>query len=283
MGLGSSLTRGLGTRRQPVAFSAAAPAPEGQAPAVSMALGDQSPALRAEAISYAYRGRSPVLHRVDLTAEAGRITVILGASGSGKTTLLKLFKGLLTPQHGRITILDQPLRAAGARGRLDQRVAYIPQQLGLVRSLSVLDNTITGALARIGTVRGLVKVFPRTELAAAYQTLERLGIGHKVHEQAYALSGGERQRVAIARALMQRPQLIVADEFISQLDPQTTYETMDIMREIAGQGVALVMTTHELEVVRRYADRVIVLRHGQKILDCAVGDAPIEQLGAMMK
>lgn len=239
--------------------------------------------MEAREVWFAYAKERPVLQGVSLSAAAGQVTMILGASGSGKTTLLKLVKGLLRPERGTISVLGCPVVPAGRSGHLDQRVAYIPQQLGLVRNLSVLDNTLTGALGRVSTLPSLFKLFPRDCASQARATLESLGIGHKADDKVYALSGGERQRVAIARALMQQPQLILADEFISQLDPVTSSETMDIMRGIADRGVMLLMTTHELDIVARYADQVVVLRDGVKVLDCPAHAARVEDLGMTMK
>ena len=207
-----------------------------------------------------------VLRGVSLEADAGAVTTVLGMSGSGKTTLLKLCKGLLTPQRGEVRVLGGPVIGA-QRGRLDPRVAYIPQQLGLVRTLTALDNAVTGALSRVGTIPSVLKLMPENEVRQARELLARLGIGHKTDERVYALSGGERQRVAIARALMQQPRVILADEFISDLDPLTSAEIMAIVRDVVASGVAVVMTTHEMDVVRGHADHVIVLRGGEKVLD----------------
>jgi phosphonate transport system ATP-binding protein len=207
-----------------------------------------------------------VLRGVSLEADAGAVTMVLGMSGSGKTTLLKLCKGLLSPQRGEVRVLGGPVIGA-QRGRLDSRVAYIPQQLGLVRTLTALDNAVTGALSRVGTIPSVLKLMPENEVRQARELLARLGIGHKTDERVYALSGGERQRVAIARALMQQPRVVLADEFISDLDPLTSAEIMAIVRDVVASGVAVVMTTHEMDVVRGHADHVIVLRDGQKVLD----------------
>jgi phosphonate transport system ATP-binding protein len=207
-----------------------------------------------------------VLRGISLEADAGAVTMVLGMSGSGKTTLLKLCKGLLAPQRGEVRVLGGPVIGA-QRGRLDPRVAYIPQQLGLVRTLTALDNAVTGALSRVGTIPSVLKLMPEHEVRQARELLARLGIGHKADERVYALSGGERQRVAIARALMQQPRVVLADEFISDLDPLTSAEIMAIVRDVVASGVAVVMTTHEMDVVRGHADHVIVLRNGEKVLD----------------
>jgi phosphonate transport system ATP-binding protein len=224
------------------------------------------PALEATDLWFSYSAGRPILRGVSMTAAPGEITMILGVSGSGKTTLLKLCKGLLAPQRGRVRVLDQPV-VAGRRRRLDPSVAYIPQHLGLVRNLSVLDNVLTGALARVAQLPSLIRRLPPAELQRAQDLLQRLGIGDKADDKVYALSGGERQRVAIARALMQAPRLLLADEFVSQLDVLTSRDILTTVRGIAAEGLAVVIATHEMELVDQYADVVIVVRDGEKVLD----------------
>jgi phosphonate transport system ATP-binding protein len=241
-----------------------------------------APAVEARDLWFAYvRGR-PVLRGVSLAVPAGRITMVLGASGSGKTTLLRLVKGLLRPQQGVIRVLGAPVRRPARGGRLDARVAYIPQQLGLVRSDTVLANTLTGAIRRAGAWRSLLRWFPSPLVDEAQATLTRLGIGHKATEPVRSLSGGERQRVAIARALMQRPRMLVADEFVSQLDAVTTAAILDIVRDIARGGVTVLMTAHDLDLVARYADRVVVLRAGEKVLDVPAAATDVGHLERVM-
>lgn len=224
------------------------------------------PAVALRDVWFAFPGRDPVLRGVDLQARGGEITVILGSSGGGKTTLLRLVKGVLTPTRGEVSTRGHPpMRGRG--GRLDPAIAYIPQQLGLVRNATVLANTLTGASARTGLVRSLLARFAAAEVRRAHQTLAALGIADKAHEPVHALSGGERQRVAVARSLMQQPAVILADEFVSQLDPITSREILDLIRGIADRGVAVLMTTHEVDLALRYADHLVVLRDGVLTLD----------------
>ncbi len=232
-------------------------------------------ALVVERLSYAYRRGRPVLRDVSLEAQSGEILAILGTSGSGKSTLLRLCRGLLACRSGSVRVAGEPVRAG--RGALDPRIAYIPQQLGLVRSLSVLDNILVGALARRGAV-GLIRLGTPELERRAERVAQSLGIGHKLREKAYTLSGGERQRVAIARALLQDAQVLLADEFISQLDPLTTGEIMRLVRQVADDGVAVVMTTHEHSIVRDHADRAIVLRDGVKVVDVRTGSVAIAEI-----
>jgi phosphonate transport system ATP-binding protein len=211
------------------------------------------PALTAHDLWFSYDGRTHAVRGVELTVAQGAMTMVLGRSGSGKTTLLKTLHGLLQPQRGSVT--------AGANGAR-RSIAYVPQTLGLVRSMSALENALTGSLARVGTLRSLLRLFPKGTVEQAKETLASLGLGDKLNKQVYALSGGERQRVAIARALMQEPSVILADEFVSQLDPVTAEEILDMMRRIAAAGVSFLITTHETDIVAKYADHVIVMRDG---------------------
>lgn len=240
------------------------------------------PALEASGLSFSYGAGRPVLRDVSLTAEAGTVTAVLGVSGSGKTTLLKLCKGLLAPQRGTVRVLGATV-AAGGRGRLDPAVAYIPQNLGLVRNLTVLDNVVMGSLGRVPGLSSLLGRIPDGERRRAGTMLERLGIGHKTDEKVHALSGGERQRVAIARALMQEPRVLLADEFVSYLDVLTGREILTIVKGIAGEGVTVVVATHDIELVGRFADAVIVLRDGHKVLDRPTGAGGTEGLALALR
>lgn len=225
------------------------------------------PVVDARDLRFGFSSSHQVLRGVTLQIQAGQLTMVLGASGSGKTTLLKLIKGLLRAQAGDLRVLGRPNNG----NRRD--VAYIPQNLGLVRNLSVIENVLTGALTRVPQLPALFHVFPKTEVEEALAVLGRLQIGHKAYEKVHSLSGGERQRVAIARAAMQRAPIMLADEFVSQLDPVTTHEIMDVVKSRAAmRGVTIIQTTHELEIVAKYGDYVIVLRDGA----VAVAGAPRE-------
>lgn len=235
-------------------------------------------------LSFAYDEKHPVLRDIDLEITEGSIVLVIGISGGGKTTLLKLITGLLQPTLGEIRLFGEELQHR--KRSCDSRVAYIPQQLGLVKNLSVEANVLTGALARVNPLSSLCYAwfgFPKNYRSQAQAILQDLGIAHKAQEQVFYLSGGERQRVAIARALMQQAKLILADEFVSQLDEVTTSEIMNIVQEAAQKGITFIITTHEPSVLRQHAKRVIILKKGEKFWDGQAGQIQTNQLIALMR
>ncbi len=232
------------------------------------AVADGSSAVLVRGLGFGYRGSDAVLRDVHLVANAGEITVILGGSGSGKTTLLRLIAGLLRPTAGDVRVLGRD----PARRRLAAEVAYVPQQLGLVRSRSALDNVLVGALGSTSAMMSLLGRYSREHRARAAELLCLLGIGDKAEAPVHSLSGGERQRVAVARALLQEPRVFLADEFVSQLDVLTSRDVLDHVRTMARDGAAVVVTTHELDVALTFADRIIVVRSGTITLSESADD-----------
>ncbi len=213
--------------------------------------------IAAEKVSFAYPGGSRVLDGAGLRARSGAVTMLVGRSGSGKTTLLKLLQGLLKPSSGAIR------RSPGSI------TSYVPQGLGLVRNQTALQNVLSGALARVGALRSVAGLWPVPLICEARVLLERVGLAHKEQEIVGDLSGGERQRVAIARCLLRRPDFVLADEFVSQLDAVTSLEMLELVRQTTAGGIGWIITTHDLEVAAATADHVIALKNGRVMLDRA--------------
>ena len=219
-------------------------------------------AVRAEGVWFAYRGEEWVLQGINLEVPAGAFITVMGPSGAGKTTLLKVLAGFLPPQMGQVELLGSRING-GVPSETRRRVGYIPQQLGLVRSLTALENVLIGCLGRHRGLGPLLGLFPRGEVRRAQECLDLLGIGHKAGEKVYRLSGGERQRVAIARTLLQDPLIVFADEFVSDLDFLRAAEIITAMRDIAHQkGIAFVFNMHELPLVQEFGDYVLVFKDG---------------------
>lgn len=219
-------------------------------------------ALQAESVWFSYRNHDYVLRDVSLSIPAGKHTVIMGPSGTGKTTLLRVLAGILKPGRGRIAVFDQPVDGRGQR-ELSPLIGYIPQQLGLVRNLSALDNVLMGAFGRLGDTKSLFGLFPPKEIDAAHAALDMMGIDDKSAEQVFHLSGGERQRVAIARTLLQQPRIVIADEFASDLDLAMAYEILGRIRNAAEkENITFIMSMHRIGLARRFGDEVLALENG---------------------
>jgi phosphonate transport system ATP-binding protein len=219
-------------------------------------------ALHADQVWFSYPRHEPVLRNVSLSIPAGKHTVIMGPSGTGKTTLLRVMAGILPPSRGKIAVFGQPLEG-GSRRNLSSLIGYIPQQLGLVRNLSALDNVLMGALGRLGDAQTLFGIFPRTEIDAAHAALAMMGIDHKSNNRVFQLSGGERQRVAIARTLLQRPRIVIADEFASDLDLTLAYEILGRIRAAAEtENITFIMSMHRLGLARKFGDEVLAMKDG---------------------
>jgi len=196
--------------------------------------------------------------------------VVLGKSGSGKSTLLRCINRLVEPTQGRIFLGEEEITAASPRKlrKLRRKIGMIFQQYNLVPRLSVLTNTVAGALGRVPGVYGLVNHFPQEAHEQARTYLHELELGDKLYQRADALSGGQAQRVGIARALMQEPELILADEPVSSLDPVTTRVILNILKKINRErGVAILCNLHLPELAVEYGTRAVALKSGQVVYD----------------
>lgn len=220
-------------------------------------------ALKAEGISFAYKGEAWVLKDISLALPRGKVTMVMGPSGSGKTTLLKVLAGIVYPQRGEVEVLNHQIGRRSQRS-LYSLIGYIPQQLGLVRNSTSLENVLIGALGRCGHGKVMLGLFPRHEVEQAQAALDLMGIGDKSSEKVFRLSGGQRQRVAIARTLLQRPRVVLADELVSDLDLDLAAEILKLMREAAErEQMTFLMNMHETQLVQEFADQVLILDRGQ--------------------
>jgi phosphonate transport system ATP-binding protein len=220
-------------------------------------------------------GAAVALENVSLTVGRGEIVVLLGLSGSGKSTLLRHLDGLEVPTSGSVEVLGQDVtRLSGRRLRaLRSSVGFIFQQFELVPSLTVLENVLTGALADVRGPRLGLWSYGKSHRLAALGHLDRVGLLDRAYQRADTLSGGQQQRVAIARALMQNPLVLLADEPVASLDPESSDQVMGLIREIAAdQGLTVICSLHQVDLAISWADRIVGLRHGGVVLDLPTRD-----------
>jgi len=227
-----------------------------------------SSAIRLEGLGMVYPGDVRALEDVSLEVHPGEFLAVLGLSGSGKSTLLRCINRLIDPTEGRVWILGDEI--TGARGtrlrQMRRQVAMIFQQFNLVKRHTVLANVLSGALGRSPLLASLLLSFPPAERERALACLDRVGLADRASSRADALSGGQQQRVAIARALMQEPRLILADEPVASLDPALRHSVMRHIEALnRDEGMTVVCSLHDIDLVTRYATRMVALRDGRLV------------------
>jgi len=230
-------------------------------------------------ISASYDSKNYVLKDIRMSVDRGSNYAIVGQSGSGKSTLLKLINGMKNPSKGKIMVDYQTPSTSDKKFRsLMHKIGYIPQNLGLIKNSTVLENVLIGALPRVGGFNSFFKRFSDLEIDNAKKILKQVGLEGKAERKVYMLSGGEKRRVAIARALVQKPEIILADEIVSELDHVTAREIMDVLAEAqATMNLTAIMVHHDLQLALEYADRVAVIKEGEKILEIGVeGDRIVD-------
>ena len=207
-----------------------------------------------------------VLRDVSLDVQAGEVVVVIGPSGSGKSTLLRCLIGLETPEAGEVQIDGQPFyhRGAGDRGplrrtadfrRIQRTMGMVFQQFSLFPHLTVRRNLMLAPLRTLGVAEAEAR-------ARADRLLAKVGLEDKALEYPDKLSGGQKQRVAIARALALEPKIMLFDEVTSALDPELIHEVLSVMRGLAGDGMTMVVVTHEMGFAHKVADRVVFMDGG---------------------
>ena len=221
--------------------------------------------IRLEAI-YKSFGATPVLKGVSLAVECGEVVCIIGPSGSGKSTLLRCINYLEQPERGRIIIDGENAYREEVNGHIKnypmkrivatrQKIGMVFQQFNLFPHLTALQNVMEAPVR----VKRLTKADAERK---ARSQLAQVGLAEKADQYPEELSGGQQQRVAIARALAMDPEVMLFDEATSALDPELVGEVLEIMRQLAEQGMTMVVVTHEMGFARQVADRVLFMDHG---------------------
>jgi len=232
------------------------------------------PAIDVRRLNKTFAG-APALREVSLQVRRGEMVALLGASGSGKSTLLRHLNGLHRADAGSVSevrVLGRPVQQGGRLARdvraTRTRIAAVFQQFNLVERLPVLTNVLAGALHRLPLWRGLVRRFPAAELARAHDALERVGIARCAWQRASTLSGGQQQRAAISRALVQGAELLLADEPIASLDPESSRRVMQCLADVNRElGVTVLVSLHQVDFAFAFCPRTIALHEGRVVFD----------------
>jgi phosphonate transport system ATP-binding protein len=233
-------------------------------------------AIRIERLSKTFNNGRRALDSVDLQVQTGEMVALIGASGSGKSTLLRHIAGFtasdLEPSH--VTLLGRPIQQNGKVVRevrsIRRDVAFVFQQFNLVGRLSVRTNVLIGALSRVPFWRRMLGHFPLAEHKLAMESLVAMGIGEHVNERASTLSGGQQQRAALARALVQRARIVLADEPIASLDPESSRRVMELLQSLnVDHGLTVLVSLHQIDIAMKYCARTVALRDGRVVYDGA--------------
>jgi polar amino acid transport system ATP-binding protein len=214
--------------------------------------------IKVEKLSKSF-GQLQVLKDIDLEVKDREVVVLIGASGSGKSTLLRCLNFLETAEGGEITIGDEKIDPAKTNlNKMREKVGMVFQHFNLFPHMTVLENIIEAPIH--------VKKVTRDEATAhAMGLLKKVGLHDKAHFYPDQLSGGQKQRVAIARALAMQPKVMLFDEPTSALDPELVGEVLQVMKDLAREGMTMVIVTHEMGFAREVASRIIMLADGHII------------------
>ncbi len=225
--------------------------------------------LRVQHLTKVYPNGTEALKDVSFEVRDGEFLVVIGLSGSGKSTLLRCINRLIEPTSGKIFWNDTDITAASPAELLHIRrnIGMVFQQFNLVRRSSVMTNVLNGRLGYANPWLSLLGIWSPADKQRAVKALERVGIADKAMSRADALSGGQQQRVGIARALMQEPRIILADEPVASLDPVLSHSILQYLEQLNKEGMTVICSLHFLDLVHRYATRVIALKDGVNVFE----------------
>lgn len=243
----------------------------------------KSASIELSGVTKHYAGNT-ALSNVTMRVEQGEFVVLLGPSGAGKSTIFRCITALTAPDQGNVEVLGERINQLGKRElRVARRgIGLIFQQLNLIGRISALKNVLAGRLGHVAAWRVLLHMFPEQDRQQALANLDRVGLLKHAYQRADSLSGGQQQRVAIARALSQESRVILADEPVSSLDPESSETILEILRGISHErGIGVLCSLHQVDLAKRFADRIIGVRAGSIVFDGTaeeLDDATLERI-----
>src|ERR1700693_3575672 len=230
--------------------------------------------VQIQGLSKTFRGGFIALNQINLSFKAGEMVALIGASGSGKSTLLRHMSGLTAADAGggEIRVDGRSVQRNGAIDRniraVRANIGFIFQQFNLVGRLPVLTNVLTGGLSRMPLWRSCFKIFTKEEKALGLEALARVGISDHAYKRASALSGGQQQRAAIARSIVQKARIVLADEPIASLDPESARRVMQTLADVNREdGTTVIVSLHQVDVALRFCTRTVALSKGRVVYD----------------
>ena len=232
--------------------------------------GEANPLVSLTGVSKRFPNGTLALDNVSLEVPKGQLLSLIGLSGSGKSTLMRHLNGLHKPTSGSVKVLGTEVSSASNRElrAVRRNVGFVFQQFGLVGRTTCLENVLSGALGRLGGPRYGVWSYPKQLRREAFDHLDRVGLAPQAYQRADTLSGGQMQRVAIARTIMQQPEILLADEPVASLDPESSAQVLELMLQVATEEkMTIIVTLHQVELAMGWAHRIVGLRDGRVVLD----------------
>ena len=210
-----------------------------------------------------------ILDHINLEIKEGEMIAVLGKSGAGKSTLLRVIAGLVKTPRNMLFFNGSDLLSLkkNDKNQLRKNIGFIPQQFKLIKELSVFENVMIGRLGKMGRFSSMFRIYPQTDKKIALECIAKVGLSGKESLVARKLSGGEQQRVAIARCLAQEPQIILADEPVASLDVSLIETILEILDNENKKGKTVVFVMHDVELAKRFAKRMILMKEGKIISD----------------
>lgn len=217
-----------------------------------------------------YVAHKPVLKDINLEVKTSGLVAIIGPSGTGKSTLIRCINRLVEPTQGSIDFYGTNIVTlnSGALRKVRREIGMVFQEYNLVERLTVMENILSGRLGYISALNAWLRRYPAADIERAYELLDLIGLHGFENQRADSLSGGQRQRVGIARSIMQSPRLLLADEPTSSLDPKTSVEIMQLLKELGERlGIPVLVNMHDVELAKRFAVRIIGMSDGRIVYD----------------